>query len=275
MQPASRFPDRALCEAMNDAFSDYALPLQLSEEDFRQMMRQRGLDRAHSLVAVEDGGIAAVWLVSVRQDRGYLISSGTRPAFRSRGIARRLGTESLATLKSAGVRSFQTEVLDGNDVAAALYFKLGMSVARHLDCYDVPALDDAALPSSPATAASWSELAGRTAALRSWKPSWQNSDRSLSAISDGVLCSQVSDDMGFAGYAVVIRESAALAQIAVRQDRRREGFGRTLVTHLRQQLPGRSLRVINAEADDASFAGFMSSLGAVRTAGQRELYTNL
>ncbi len=274
-QLASNFSDRELCDAMNDAFSDYAMPLQLTGAGFSQMMRQRGLNRSHSQIAVENGEIAAIWLVSVRNQRAYLISSGTRPRYRFRGIARTLANECLADLKAAKVRSFQTEVMDGNEVAAALYFKLGMSVSRQLDCYDIPSLDVPGLRASTFAATEWGDVTERAGRLRSWEPSWQNGDLSLEAITERIICARVLDEKGLAAYAAVIPESATLAQIAVRPDRRREKLGLGLVAYAQGAVPDRALRVLNVPAGNAEFAGFMSSLKAMRTAGQRELYMDL
>ena len=184
---ALNMSDRELCIAMNDAFSDYAVPLQLSEAGFSQMMCQRGLDRSVSRVAVEGDQIAAIWFVSLRNNKAYLISSGTRPQFRSRGIARKLAHDCMADLRSAKIQSLQTEVMDGNDVAASFYFNLGMTVSRQLDCYDIPVIDAPDLWWSDVAAVGWQDVSKLASALRSWEPSWQNSDLSLDAISDRLL----------------------------------------------------------------------------------------
>ena len=98
---------------MNRAFSDYALPMDLTLQQFKFMMRQRGLDKGASRVAVVDGKIVAVWLGSIRNTASYLISSGTDPAHRRKGLARKLATDCLSDLKFRGAISFHTEVLTG------------------------------------------------------------------------------------------------------------------------------------------------------------------
>ena len=269
---ALNMSDRELCIAMNDAFSDYAVPLKLSEAGFGQMMCQRGLDRSVSRVAVEGDQIAATWFVSLRNDKAYLISSGTRPQFRSRGIARKLAHDCMADLRSAKIQSLQTEVMDGNDVAASLYFSLGMTVSRQLDCYDIPVIDAPDLWWCDVAAVGWQDVSKLASALRSWEPSWQNSDLSLDAISDRLICARILDDKGLAAYAAVIPDTVTLAQLAVRPDRRRERLGSGLIAYLQKNFPNRNLRVINAQADNVEFASFMSSLSAVRTTSQRELF---
>ncbi|MBT5433435.1 MAG: hypothetical protein P8Q36_20145 [Alphaproteobacteria bacterium] len=84
--PVTECSEQQLCEAMIDAFSDYQLPLNLTLRSFQFMMVQRGLDLNASRVAVVDGSVAAIWLVAVRERNAYLISSGTRPRFRSKGL---------------------------------------------------------------------------------------------------------------------------------------------------------------------------------------------
>lgn len=58
-----------LHSAMNDAFSDYVVPMHLSLQQFSTMMRQRALDLPASSVAVVNGEIAAFWLIGLRGPR--------------------------------------------------------------------------------------------------------------------------------------------------------------------------------------------------------------
>lgn len=275
IRPASDFSSADLCAAMNDAFSDYAVSMTLSDSAFRMMMRQRGLDSAASRVALVADRIAAVWLVSVRDQKGYLISSGTRPEFRSRGLARALANDCLTGLRANGTRSFQTEVMDGNETAMALYRSLGMSVSRRLDCTEIappPAPAPSASQSSPAN---WTEIASEVASLRDWTPSWQNDDASLTAVSNETTCLQIRDSDGLAAYAALIPQTATLAQMAVRPDRRRSGLGSVLVSGLQRAMPDRPLRILNAWADDTGYTAFLSSWSAKPTVKQSELFMPL
>ncbi|MEM9104916.1 MAG: GNAT family N-acetyltransferase [Pseudomonadota bacterium] len=276
IKPAKDISDKDLCDAMNDAFSDYVVPPpRLSLEGFQQMMSQRGLIRSCSLVATENEEVAAIWLVSVRGDKAYLIASGTRPKFRSKGIARRLADACLSDLVKTGISTFQTEVMDGNDIAAGLYFSLGMTVSRQLDCYDIPEPPAAEPRSSNVAAADWRDILAAAPALRSWEPSWQNNDLSVGSISGNLHCARIDDDKGLAAYAALIPQSATLAQIAVRPDCRRRKLGTAIVANLKEKLPDRPLRILNAQAGDSEFSGFMQALGASKTVVQRELCMRL
>ncbi|WP_299868211.1 GNAT family N-acetyltransferase [uncultured Roseobacter sp.] len=261
----------ALRVAMNQSFSDYALPINLTAEAFDVMMRQRGLDRTASRVAIIDGEMAAIWLVSVRGAAAYLISSGTRPAYRRRGLSRALAVDCLAALKGNGATSFQTEVLIDNKQAHNLYLSLGMTTARVLDCYSL-SVPKSAVRRYEVSEVSWPSVAQTAPSLQDFPPSWQNDAASLNAIADDVQCHAVFDDAGAAGYAAVISTTGTLAQIAVRQDRRRMGIAGALLSSY-QDL--QSLRVINADNASGTFRAFMTSFGAEPTLGQYELKMSL
>ncbi len=258
--------DEALRLAMNCAFSDYAVPMELSGRIFALMMRQRGLDRVASRIAVIAGEIAAIWLVSVRGHRVYLISSGTCPAFRRQGLARRLAEDCLTDLRQRRIASFQTEVLVHNNNAFDLYTSLGMMITRRLECYDLPR------PMEPAKHAAhqipWEVIEDKVLPLAEVEPSWQNSFSAIGAVADDVTCWTVSDDRGLAGYAAVIPETGTLAQIAVRKDRRCDGIAKSLISVCHR---GDNLRLINVDGRSDSFLAFLQAIGAEPTVSQFEL----
>lgn len=275
IQSASNVSDEALREAMQAAFSDYAVPLRLNAEAFAFMMRQRGLDRSSSRVALQDGKVIAIWLTAVRGSQAYLISSGTRPAFRSRGIARALALASVQVLQDHGIASFQTEVLRSNETAATLYYSLGMTVTRELSCYLLePKKNTSPLPAMFGTTR-WRDIADDAAALRDWQPTWQNNDSALHAIADKVACLASFDQFGLAGYAAADPKSGTVFQIAVRPDRRRKGLGTALLRHMASDAERKALRLLNIQANDGGFHAFMTANGATETEGQYHLAMSL
>ncbi|MBG6210947.1 ribosomal protein S18 acetylase RimI-like enzyme [Labrenzia sp. EL_126] len=252
---------------MNRSFSDYAVPMVLSDEGFSVMMRQRGLDMSASRVAIEDGRIVAVWFVSIREAASYLISSGTDPSHRRRGLARRLALTSLDELKARGASSFQTEVLVENTGAYELYRSLGMRISRTLCCYDIPAAEAASImPGIRET--SWSAISEEVKMLNDVEPSWQNSIASVAAIEDRVNCFAIHDAKGLAGYSVLLRDTGTLAQLAVRRNVRRKGLGQSLI---RVCQKGNDVRVLNVDSSSVSLIALMKKMDAVFSTNQYEL----
>lgn len=273
LSDATSVPHKDLWHAMRDAFQDYAIPVNLTLAGFTFMMQQRGLHLGASRVVMVNGKIAAIWLISVRDNKSYLISSGTVPKYHRRGLAKQLGQDALSGLRNKGVKSFQTEVLVENAKAAGLYHELGMRTARNLPCYTVHAAPNASR--HRVTETPWSTLSAIAPTLRDWVPSWQNSDLSVSAVSDSIRCFQSADHTGVTGYAVIAPGTTNLLQIGVRPDARRQGIGTALVHHSIQAGPGAELRLTNIDGSDIGFAHFMGKMGALETQGQYELHMSL
>lgn len=256
----------ALRNAMNKAFSDYAVPMELSDRMFALMMQQRGWSRAASRVAIIGGDTAAIWLMSVRGNHAYLISSGTCPEFRRQGLARQLAEDCLVGLKNEGITNFQTEVLTSNKRAFDLYAALGMEITRKLECYELPSLPGS--PRHEVRETPWAEAKGEAHALAEVLPSWQNSFDAIEAVASDVHCWTVSDTRGLAGYAVVIPETRTIAQIGVRKDRRCEGIAQSLIKACQR---GHNLRLLNVDGRSNDLRAFLQAIGAQPTVPQFEL----
>lgn len=258
---------------MRDAFQDYAIPVNLTLAGFAFMMQQRGLHLGASRVVKVNGDVAAIWLVSIRDDRSYLISSGTVPQYRGYGLATQMGQDALSGLRDANVNSFQTEVLVENAKAAGLYRKLGMAVARNLPCYTIQTAPVA--NQHEVTETHWHTLRTTAPSLRDWAPSWQNGDASVSAVSESLRCFQTTDQTGLTGYAVLSPSTNSLLQIGVRPDARRQGVGTALIHHAMQASLNANLALTNIDGSDTGFAQFMGNLGAAEIQGQYELHMSL
>ncbi|WP_170415461.1 GNAT family N-acetyltransferase [Ruegeria atlantica] len=266
IKTAEHVSDDVLRRAMNTAFSDYAVPMELSGRAFALMMQQRRLSRAASRVAIIGGDVVAIWLMSVRGRRAYLISSGTCPEFRRQGLARQLGQDCLVGLINEHITNFQTEVLTSNKRAFDLYAALGTAITRQLECYELPSLPGS--PRHDVRQSPWAEVKGEAHTLAEVLPSWQNSFGAIAAIANDVKCWTVSDARGLAGYAVVAPETRTLVQIGVRKDRRCEGVAQSLIKACH---PGDKLHLLNVDAQSEEFRAFLQAIGAEPTVSQFEL----
>ena len=275
---AATHADAQLRDALCSAFADYAVPMRPSPAAFDLMMRQRGLDRTVSRIATMDGAIVAIWLVGRRGSASYLIASGTMPEHRGRGIARALASASLDALRAAGVETFRTEVIAGNAHARSLYERLGMRTTRTLACFKlgVAVFRDTLMPRAPGSdisirAVPWSDIRDHASEFADWPPSWQNDDASLDALGDDVLGLLAGSRSSPLAVAAVVPGNGTLARIAVRSNARRRGIGTALVRAAMEWSVGEGIEVINAQANDAAFAGFMRGLRADGTVDQCEL----
>jgi ribosomal protein S18 acetylase RimI-like enzyme len=268
IKPADAASLSDLHQAMLGAFSDYVVPMRPPLTAFEAMLKRRSFVPALSRIAVAGGEVAAIWLMGKRRGAAYLICSGTLPAHRGNGLAQILAQDTEKALRSAGVTSCQTEVIETNRVAAGVYFKLGYKEQRRLQCYDWPALPEARDTGQVTLDRSWPDIAPQAADFRDWLPSWQNADAAVDADPENLQCASIWQDDRLQAYA--ISDGATLMQIAVRPEERRKGMGRALVAALAARTKG-NIRLLNADAADKGFAAFMAATGAEKDVMQLEL----
>ena len=115
----------------------------------------------------------------------------------------------------------------------------------------------------------------QVATLRDWRPSWQNSDQSIAAIADTVLCLATHSGADLEGYVIANPLNGVVLQLAVRNGARRKGLGLALLGALQMQAPGQELRFINISREDDAFYALMVRAGADVTTGQFELHMRL
>ncbi|QPH55688.1 GNAT family N-acetyltransferase [Pontivivens ytuae] len=258
--------------AMNAAFSDYVVPMQLDAAAFAFLLRQRGYDAERSHAIEEDGRIVAFWLVGTeaeRPDTAYLLSTGTVPDARGRGLSRAIGIEVLGNLAAQGYRHMVSEVIETNHGARRLYRALGFEETHAVDCFALPMMEGTG---EGIEEVRFADLP--TDELMDWHPTWQNDRHAVRRIEPQTITLVIRQDGAPIAFATLLKPNATIAQIAVHQDHRRRGHARRLVAALtaRAQTP---LRIINADARDAGFRAFVDALGGKRTVGQLALHRAL
>ncbi|WP_346909698.1 GNAT family N-acetyltransferase [uncultured Roseibium sp.] len=195
-------------------------------------------------------------LIGRRETAGYLISSGTLPAWRGKGLAQALAGRSEALLKQAGVTSLQLEVISTNAPAIRVYEKLGFQVIRDLQCYAWPGYPDALGQAYEVVQKDWQTLQPAVSRFRDWRPSWQNADEAVSNLGDRLVVLTFETEGNTAGYAIVEPETGTLFQIAVHPEYRQKGIGSTLITAAAERSTGVNLRLLNCRRRRPRLRGF-------------------
>lgn len=129
---ATQFSVAQLTTILCDCFEDYLVPVTLSVEVFVQRFSAEGLSLLDSCVWLDGDVPAAMAVVARRGDEARLAAFAMRPAYRGKGVGRRLMGSLLDALREQGVRRMWLEVIRDNHAAVALYRSLGFEIRRGL-----------------------------------------------------------------------------------------------------------------------------------------------
>lgn len=143
--PAESLDLPDLVSLMNEAYSDYDVPMHLDEASLRFMLSSFDLDRSESRVAMLEGRPVALALLGLRGPRAWIGGMGVAPEARRRGLGDRLMKAVLERARERGAREAWLEVLTTNARAIPLYERLGFRHVRRLDVLKL-----AQPPASPA-----------------------------------------------------------------------------------------------------------------------------
>ncbi|UCE80366.1 MAG: GNAT family N-acetyltransferase [Methanobacteriota archaeon] len=116
-----------LVDAQNEIFADYIIPVTSSPQFLREFMRSIG-GKAENVLIAADGEDIIGYVNPVIDDKEVWIGGlGVVPAFRRRGVGRRLMIAAEDFARDRGAEESILEVIEGNLPALALYERLGYS----------------------------------------------------------------------------------------------------------------------------------------------------
>jgi predicted GNAT family acetyltransferase len=138
-------------------------------------------DLVNSLVALDGAEAVGMAVLAARGTRGWVGGFGVVPAWRGRGLGRRLMSELVERARAAGLRRLSLEVLAGNTAAIRLYEQAGMRVTRDLLVMERPAGWATAPRGAVAREAPAAELLEHFTRLHPEPPAWQREPASLLA----------------------------------------------------------------------------------------------
>ncbi len=263
--PADRIAVPALAELFNECYSGYVVDLHLDEGAFRQHLESNDIDLGCSRIMVDTDPVALA-LIARRGTGGWVGGMGTVTSHRRRGFGERVLAAALAAAGERGCETVWLEVIDSNEAAIRLYYKLGFELVRDLIVWSLPAPGDPVPPHrvvAPDVAHAW------IAARREAREPWQRADESLAGMlaRRSTLRGLVVGDGDEVTAAVVfdhLPELATVMQIAA--------VDQAAATDALRAVAGaeRPLRLSNAPAASVA-SGALASLGADPIVRQHEM----
>ncbi|WP_430612893.1 GNAT family N-acetyltransferase [Flavobacterium sp. JP2137] len=251
-------PTAVVLNTFNEAFSDYILPMHLTEAQWAYKLKNDGVDWSLSLGAFDGEALVGVILHGRNQKEFYNAGTGVIPSHRGQGITRALYAFGLPLLQEQGFEVGILEVISTNDAAKRTYEKIGFEKTAVLNCYNgtISAVGNGkAVTLQPLTP----ELYQAYYADKSVAPSWQNDRRAVLAHWEILEVQQIYSEQTAVGYLVYHPQSNKLIQLYIAPEFRRKGLATALLSSL--FTADKKLLVTNVNSTDTALNTLFKKLG--------------
>lgn len=287
----------------NQAFADYFVDLQLSEEQLANHLGGSAVRLDLSVGAFAGDAMVGLLLNGIDVWDGMLTAydagTGVVPAHRGHGVAGEMFRFAVPRLKESGVKRCVLEVIRQNEPAIKAYRELGFTPTRELLCFKRPAAfvgrrselgkpqptpgQPESGPGGPGPVPAGGGLplhveeVGDPAwdlwsTFWDWQPSWQNSPGSIARLAWRCTILGAFHEGRCIGYVGFVPGAGRVMQIAVAADWRRQGVGARLLRSVRAQVADdHDLSIINVDASAEGTLAFLRANGFEPTIGQHEM----
>jgi ribosomal protein S18 acetylase RimI-like enzyme len=226
----------SLYECFLEAFSDYQVSLQMSEEQFEQRLKRDGVKLDLSVAAFDGERMIGFYINATglwhERQTAYDAGTGVIPSHRRRGVAENLFDFLVPRLKERGITQYLLEVLISNERAVSLYRKLGFKEVRKLavlrSSEPLKSLDVEGVSVRRLEQPDWEVFC----AYWDGEPSWQNSMHAVDRARNQCEIVGAFVEENCVGYGIVFRPSGILMQLAVAHEFRRRGIGKRILAAL-------------------------------------------
>jgi len=272
----------ALFRTFVEAFSDYVVDMSyMKEQNLLNRWIKNGVDFGASVGAFDGEKIVGFLMLGVDDWMGepaaFDAGTGIIREFRGFGVAPAMFELAVRGLRQRGINQFLLEVIQSNKPAVRTYKKLGFTITREFDCFQLP-LEKARLDISRSVEDIIVEPVGKDLlpvfeSFADWQPSWENSFRSIERIPDEVLlygARSGSDWIGFASYYPGLNW---IMSVVVKKTHRRRGVATRLLSRLVGDLTGRvaSVKFLNIDHSDQTTAAWAGGMGFEAIVQQYEM----
>lgn len=132
IQPVTAVDQHAFLKALNAAYADYYVPIQMAPASLAELVQRESIDLDGSAAAIYQDNVIGMGLLAHREQRGWIGGMGVVPAYRRRGVGRKIMHYLLDQARDLRLTTVQLEVITQNTPAYNLYQSLGFSTLRQL-----------------------------------------------------------------------------------------------------------------------------------------------
>ncbi len=251
---------REITSVFNEAFSDYFIPLQFTEESMAAKIRSEGILPGYSIGAFEEDKLVGYILHGYDELEGvktvYNAGTGVIPSYRNRGITTKMYQYAIPLLKAEGIYHHLLEVIDNNYPAIKVYERIGFRTVRNVVAYRGSVEETTSIftmrkmDAVPPEAKQFADIA------TTWQNSLASIERDLPSNQLIGACRQ-DELLGFAVYTVA---SGRVKYCAVHPQHRRKGIGSALLHFIQQNTTVGQLTATNVDESYAPAHAFLQAL---------------
>ncbi|EHM51362.1 GNAT family N-acetyltransferase [Yokenella regensburgei] len=251
--PATQFSSEQLTAMLGKCFEGYSQPFSLPVDVFAQRFAAEGLSLVDSCVWMEGDDLVAVALIARRGQSARLAAFAIRPAWRGKGIGRKLLAQLMDSLGAKGFQEIWLEVIQDNHPGVALYQSLGFAITQKLCGYQ--GMQPGKITERALQETAVMPLLRRAMVEQAQGTPWLMDPASLMMLP----CRAFIHQQAFAVVSM-LTEKPQLRMIYVAPEKRHHGQGREILRALNQQFPGLATVVSVPEPLTTLFAsaGYMT-----------------
>ncbi|MEZ5427767.1 MAG: GNAT family N-acetyltransferase [Pyrinomonadaceae bacterium] len=259
-----------------EAFSDYLVPVNLTQLQFKNHLAQNAVDLTRSVGAFFEEKLVGYTLNGFGLWEGkktaYDAGTGVIPEFRKKGIGRAMFDFFLPHLRQHGIEQILLEVIEGNERAIRLYRKLGFEISRKLLFFEANRKIDLPLRKDFEVREIQNPDWNLLKTFWDGKTSWQFSPDSVERKLLPKMILGAHFDGKCVGYGVLYQLSGVVAQFAVDKRFRGKGVASTLLIAMQNRTENdKTLRFGNVDSRLTGLCEFFKNLGLNQTMSQFEM----
>ncbi|WP_192823502.1 GNAT family N-acetyltransferase [Rufibacter sp. LB8] len=276
---AENYSTEQLCLLFNTAFSDYVVPMVLTEPVLAMKLTRDGTTLSASPLALVEEKPVGFILNSLGFWQGkktaYNGGTGVVPTARGQALTRQLYQWSLPFLKAQGMQQCLLEVIQENERALAVYRELGFETTRTFRCFKQAATGEISWhPHVP------QDVVFTQVTLPDWplyqtfwdvEPSWQHHTASIDRSQEFTQILEAQVNGHCVGYGIVYPMTGSIAHLAVAPAWRGKGIGQALLQELVQRATVPTVSVINVDDSGNTVLTFLENRKLGEIPGQYEM----
>lgn len=265
--------------AFNEAFSDYFVPLYFTDAQFhRRFTKRLKIDYDLSAGAFDNEKLVGFIFTGTGFYKGKLTAynggTGVIPAYRGRGLGKKIYQYLLPMMKEQNIETCVLEVITENIAAIKTYESVGFAKNQLFKCFilsdkTTPAFFDKQI--KKAKNPDWEIFKG----FADIAPSFMDSFDILPSIveEENIIIYEV--DGKIVAYAVYDSGSGRIFQLAVQKRFRLRGIGSELINYIHNNSATKTLSIMNLNAANKGFSMFLEMIGFKNQINQYEMELSL